>query len=218
MGKSGLRLQGRFLTRISLLSIFLVSITILACGPATTTSEPDFSTGPKPHVESDPALLLSEDSAISILQTFLQECVLSWDITYRDQLSEIARGIRLARLHGNTFEAPASTLVRPPPEHEQKWWMDLATGEIGDFVWSARHHGNTELPGNLKRAVAETWVIEGPGFERRGSNLEIRSGRWKVYAGHRVAYPLDASARVVLEEYKKPLGTQDPYCHGYSKR
>ena len=190
--------------QIFLVVMCLIAMAMMACGPSTAALKSDPSASPKQPKESSPALLLSEDSAISILQTFLQECVLSWDVEH-----ESYSGKKMQR--GKPV----------PPEQEKKWWIGLATGEIRDIAWSARHHGVTELPypyGSLT-GVAETWVAIGPGFERAGSDLKTVPGRWKVYAGHRIAYPLDASARLALEEYKKPLDTSfDPDCRGYSEQ
>jgi hypothetical protein len=62
-----------------LVAAFLVAIATIACGPSATTSESDSGTSPQQPEESGPALLLSEESAISILRAFLQDCVLGWD-------------------------------------------------------------------------------------------------------------------------------------------
>ena len=187
-----------------LVAALLVAIATMGCGPSATTSESDSGTSPQQSRDTGPALLLSEESAISILQHFLQECVLSWDVEY-----ESYSGRKMQR-------------GKPVPrEQEKKWWMGLAAGEIRDIAWSARHHGVTELPypyGSLT-GVAETWVVIGPGLERAGSDLKTVPGRWKVYAGYRIAFPLDGSARLALGEYKKPLDTYfDPDCRGYSEQ
>ena len=174
-----------------LVAAFLVAIVTMACGPLATTSESDSGTSPQQTEESDPALLLSEESAISILQTFLQECVFSWDKVYPNQI--------------------------PPAAQEKKsWLMDLATGTTGDLAWSASYHGVTEVPNTTNlitgtNTEAETWLVIGPGLERAGSQLVV-PGRWKVYAGIKNAYYLDAPARLALEEYNK-MGLKIGSCY-----
>ena len=69
--------------RVLSMSLSLIAITLAACGSTSTPvpeSTPDrVSQQPK---ESSPAYLLSEDSAISILRTYLQDCILSWDVEH----------------------------------------------------------------------------------------------------------------------------------------
>ncbi len=215
-----------------LVAVFLVAITTMACGPSATTSESDSGTSPQQPDESGPALLLSEESAISILQTFLQDCVLSWDRAYANQMSSQmhsakptlfdrkealrkANARRRAELRGTVFPTstprptptPRPPDPLPPSEQEKKSWLiDLATGTTGDFAWSASYHGVTEVPNSYTRAgtaiEAETWVVIGPSLERVESQLAT-PGRWKVYAGHRRAYYLDPPARLALEEYDR---------------
>ena len=166
-----------------LIAAFLVAIAMIACGPSATTSESESSTNPNQSGDVRPALLLSEESAISILQAYLQDCLLGWDnLPGRENL---------------------------PSEEKKSWLMDLATGTTGDFAWSASYHGVTEVPGTASRYkpeadTAETWLVIGPGLERAGSQVVV-PGRWKVYAGHQRAYYVDAPARLALEEYNRFL-------------
>ena len=167
--------------RMMLFAAFLVSIATMACVPSATTSESDSGASPQPPGESGPALLLDEESAISILQAFLLECVLNWDKGYSNEI--------------------------PPSAQEKKSWLtDLATGTSEDFEWSASYHGVTEVPNTANRAgfnlESETWVVIGPGLERAKSQLVV-PGRWKVYAGQQRAFYLDAPARLAYEEYNK---------------
>ena len=175
------------MTQMFLVAAFLVAIAMMACGPSATTSESDSGTSPKQPEESGPALLLDEESAILILQTFLQECLLSWD-----RRRDAQRDGQLPQ-----FE-----------QQKNSWLMDLATGTTGDFAWSASYHGVTEVPNRytpLRTAVeAETWVIIGPGLERPESQVVV-PGRWKIYAGHQRAYYVDAPARLALAEYNRPI-------------
>ena len=159
--------------RMILVAMSLVAIVMMGCGPSATTSESDSGTSPQQPEESGPAWLLDEESAIWILQTFLQECVLNWDRSYALQ-----------------------TGGQPPDQQKKSWLMDLATGTTGDIVWSAQYHGVTELG----ETEAETWLVIGPGLERAGSQVVV-PGRWKVYAGRQRAYYVDAPARLALEEY-----------------
>ena len=199
--------------QIMLVAAFLVAIAMLGCGPSATTSESESNTTPQQPEESGSALLLSEESAISILQHFLQECVQSWDDAYKgQQISNDAWRNRAARFSRELGTVVPTYTPRPPdqyrlPQSEQEkksWLSDLATGTTGGIVWSASYHGVTEVPNTANRAginlEAETWVVIGPGLERAGSQ-SAAPGRWKVYAGHRRAYYLDAPARLALAEY-----------------
>ena len=196
-----------------LVAAFLIAITTMACGPSATTSESDSGTSTQQPEASDPALLLSEESAISILQAYLQECVLGWDSAYEGQITEArahhSRARSFSRSMGTVF--PTSTPLSPvdyqlPPSEQQKksWLIDLASKTTGDIVWSASHHGIAGVPNMYSRIgtaiETETWVVIGPGLERAGSE-SAALGRWQVYAGHQRAYYLDAPARLALEEY-----------------
>ena len=162
-------------------AVSLVAIATMACGPSSTTSGSDSGASPQPPEKSGPALLLDEESAISILQAFLLECVLNWDKGYSNE-------------------------VPPSAQEKKSWLMDLATGTSGEFEWSAIYHGVTEVPDTANRAgynlEAETWVVIGPGLERAESQSVV-PGRWKVYAGQQRAFYLDAPARLAYEEYNK---------------
>ena len=167
--------------RVFLVAMCLVAISSVACGPSATTSEYGPGASPQPPEKSGPALLLDEESAISILQAFLLECVLNWDKGYSNEIPQSA-------------------------QEKKSWLMDLATGTSGDFEWSASYHGVTEVPNTANLAgfnlEAETWVVIGPGLERAESQLVV-PGRWKVYAGQQRAFYLDAPARLAYEEYNK---------------
>ena len=222
------------LMRVILVAMCLVAIAMMACGPSAMPTESESSTNSEQPEESGPALLLSEESAISILQVYLQDCLHGWDFVYANRVREQMRtpppaltsferrealrkgnARRSAELQGTVF--PTSTprptrtplppdLLRLPPSEQQKksWLMALATGPTGDIVWSAKHHGVSEVPNSYTRAgtaiEAETWVVIGPGLGVAGNNRPL-PGRWQVYAGHQRAYYLDAPARLALEEY-----------------
>lgn len=185
------RMRGEPMLRLTLLAVSLAAIAMIACSPSATTSESDSGTNPKQPVESNPALLLDEDSAILILQTFLQECLQSWDGPYRTSQYNVK-----------------NPLTEQEMKQLKNLLMDLATGENGDFPWSANYHRVTEVPNvytPLRTAVkAETWVVIGPGLERAGSQVVI-PGRWKIYAEHQRASYVDAPARLALEEYNRFL-------------
>ncbi len=212
--------------QIILVTAFLITVATMACASPAATLESDSASSSQQPEESGPALLLDEESAISILQAYLQECVISWDEAYANQMArarvqsismaerrEILRrsNARLsAELKGTVFPTntprPTSTPDQLPQSEQQKksWLMDLATGTTGDFVWSASYHGIAEVPNVYSRRgtaiESETWVVIGPGFKRAGSESATR-GRWQVYAGHQAAHYLDAPARPALEEY-----------------
>ena len=180
--------------RMFLVAMSLVAIVMMGCGPSATTSESDSGASPQQPGESAPALLLDEESAISILQHFLQECVQSWD----------------KRWDGPYRTSPYNE-KNPLAEQEMKrlrsLLIDLATGENGDLEWSASYHGVTDVSNttNLVTGMsteAETWVVIGPGLERAGSQLVV-PGRWRVYAGIKDVYYLDAPARLALQEYNR---------------
>lgn len=172
--------------RVILVAMCLVAV-VMACGPSAMPEDSESSTNPEQPEESGPALLLDEESAISILQAFLQECLLSWP-----------------------KQVPQSE------QQKKSWLMDLASRTTGDFSWSASHHGVSEVPNRYTRAgtaiEAETWVVIGPGLEG-AENQSVVPGRWKVYAGYQRAYYLDAPARLALEEYNKKLTRNPTSCY-----
>lgn len=171
-----------FTNRMMLVFVFFAAIAMMACRPSVMPTESESSASPKQSEQSGPALLLDEASAISILQAYLQECVLGWD------------------------EVHVWRMARPFPQSEQarqSWLMGLAAGTAGDFAWSASYHGVTEVPKLYSRygpSKSETWVVIGPGFDRPDS-ASVVPGRWKVYAGVEQVDYVDAPARLALEEY-----------------
>ena len=178
--------------RIFLIAICLTTIVLTACDiTSAPVSESGGSTSPTQVEESGPALLLSEDSAISILQSYLQECVLSWDVEY-------------------VSSPPGQEMKRAAPipsVPQKKWWMDLATGSAGSIAWSAQFHDKT--------TGGESWVVIGVGLARSETGLVAVPGRWQVQSGERPADPLDAPARIALREFKKPLDPKfDSHCTG----
>ena len=216
-----------------LVAVFLVAITTMACGPSATTSESDSGTSPQQPDESGPALLLSEESAISILQTFLQDCVLSWDRAYANQMSSQMHSAKPTLFDRKEAFAQGECHVVGPNFGEQ-FFQHLPLGLLlllgrptlclrpnrkrnrglsiwqpettGDFAWSASYHGVTEVPNSYTRAGT---AIEAETWVVIGPSLErvesqlATPGRWKVYAGHRRAYYLDPPARLALEEYDR---------------
>ena len=151
----------------------LFAIAMMACGPSE--SDPDASPKPSPEQsgKSSRVLLLSEESAITILQSYLQGCLGRWS--------------------DNDVEQDAAI---------HSWLMGLATGTIGDIVWSARYHGVAEHPDPYVQAKVETWVVIGPGLEGGESRIVV-PGRWRVYAGRLDADYLDVPANLAREEYNR---------------
>ena len=190
--------------RIFLVTMCLLAIVLTACETTSAPiSESGDSTTRTQVEESAPPLLLSEESAMSILQTYLQECVLDWDRAYQRQVAAREETVAFREILNRT---PPPTIAPPPSQAERKLLLDLATRTNSDIVWSAQYHGVTEVPDgiNYYRRTAvetETWVVIGPGFEMAGSDLEVVPGRWKVYAGGREAFYLDAPARLAIQEY-----------------
>ena len=214
--------------RIIIVVAFLIGIATMACAPSATTSESESNTTPEKPREPSPSLLLDEQSAIGILQSYLQECALGWDKAYAKQMARVRTRVRpsmaemrertrkynsrlSAELKGTVFPTnpprPTSTPDPLPQSEQQKksWLMDLATGTIRDMDWSARHIGIAEVPGVFSRkgtaVEVESWVVVGPGLQRAGGESVVTQGRWQVYAGHQKADYLDAPARLALEKY-----------------
>ena len=193
---------GVVLVTISLMGLALAGCEPIAPSASESTSNDDSVQSENPR--SGSGLLLSEDSAISILQTYLQDCVLRWDTVYKARLAEREDSIAL---WGEMFSwTPPPPIAPTPSERVKMWLMDLAIRTNGEIVWSAKYHGVTELPNSFGRESgdmisSETWLVIGLGFKREGSDLETVPGRWKVYAGHREAFYLDAPARLALQEY-----------------
>ena len=177
-------------------TISMMVLVILACDTSSTSEmESVSSTRQMSPGETSAGFLLTEDSAVSILQNYLQECVLSWRVEHESPVLgwEMERGRPL------------------PSEREQRWWMDLASAAIGEIEWSAEYYGSS--------GGSETWVVVGPGLKRGEGDFAVVSGRWRVTSGNRIASPLDGPARLAQEEYKKPLDSRfDPDCRGYSER
>ena len=197
--------------QIILVAAFLIAVATMACASPAATLESDSASSSQQPEESGPALLLDEESAISILQTYLQECLFGWNDAYVGQKTAVrARIMSVRRLYtrepGPTFTPLPPLPDRLPQSEQQKksWLMDLATGATGDIVWSVSHHGIADVPNAFTRAgtaiESETWVVIGPGLKGPGSE-SAAPGRWQVYAGHRRAHYLDAPARLALEEY-----------------
>ena len=192
---------GVVLVTISLMVLALAGCEAVAPSASEPTSNDDSVQSEKPR--SGSGLLLSEDSAISILQTYLQDCVLRWDTVYKARLAEREASIAL---WGEMSWTPPPAIAPTPSERVKMWLMDLAIRTNGEIVWSAKYHGVTELPNSFDllsgdTISSETWLVIGLGFKRDGSDLEPVPGRWKVYAGHREAFYLDAPARLALQEY-----------------
>ena len=74
------------IAQIILVTAFLIAVATMACASPAATLESDSASSSQQPEESGPALLLDEESAISILQTYLQECVISWDEVYAEQM------------------------------------------------------------------------------------------------------------------------------------
>ena len=194
--------------QIILVAAFLIAVATMACASPAATLESDSASSSQQPEDPGSALLLDERSAISILQSYLHDCLLDWDETHAFR---VANGMRMAtqtayfRGSGRyaSMLTPTPTFVPPPPEQlpaseqeKKSWLMDMAIGTAGSIIWSAQYYGTTQLG----RTEAETWIVIGPGLQITESQLAA-PGRWKVYAGHQGAHYLDAPARLALEEY-----------------
>ena len=73
--------------QIILVAAFLIAVATMACASPAATLESDSASSSQQPADSGPALLLDEESAISILQTYLQECVISWDEVYANRMA-----------------------------------------------------------------------------------------------------------------------------------
>ncbi len=181
--------------RLALLSF---SILILAAcqGPSEAPTNESHAVEGTPSGET--ALLLTEEAAASILRDFLIDCIESWSVEHEPRF-------------GYSF-----TRGRPVPEGAQlEWWNNFARQPL-----TARYAGTTKDTDRRTgiETHLETWSVTGPGIERTGNgNLPV-PGTWRVYAGRRIAEPLDGPARLALAEFKRPLDPRyDPNCSGYQK-
>ena len=126
------------LMQIVLVVASLIAVTTMACASPAATLESDSASSSQQPEESGPALLLDEESAISILQTYLQECLFGWDDAYVGQKTAArGRGMRAAELRRLYTREPGPTFtpLPPPPDRlpqseqqKKSWLMDLATG------------------------------------------------------------------------------------------
>ena len=152
--------------------VFFAAIAMIACGPSVMPLESESNANPSNQEQSGTVLLLDEESAISILQTYLQECVLGWDESHARrtdrQRTEAISAVRRANSYTQMIEKTGymgrkvsqTSTPRPfptplPPDllrlpaskqEKQSWLMGLATGTVGAFAWSASYHGVTEVP------------------------------------------------------------------------
>ena len=143
--------------------------------------------------------------------------------TYDDWMNQLAQArggaVQRAKLRA-TIEweraKPGFTRGGPVPRGAQlEWWNNLVRQPM-----TARYAGTTKDP-DLSTGVEtylETWSVTGPGIERTGDGYSPVPGTWRVFAGRRIAEPLDGPARLALAEFKRPLDPHyDPDCSGYQK-
>ncbi len=96
-----------------------------------------------------------------------------------------------------------------------EWWNNLVRQPM-----AARYAGTTQdtNPSTDIETDLETWSVTGPGIERTGDGYSPVPGIWRVFAGRRIAEPLDGPARLAIAEFKRPLDPHyDPDCSGYQK-
>ena len=154
----------------------------LACGPSSDSAATPTST------TNQPTFLLSETSATSIVQSYLRDCVLSWDTPSPHQSSSFFEVTRGGPVPGNRGQ-----------------WLDVATGARGPG-WSAQYYGTARPPNRPRSQDSESWLVIGVGFKKTAEgNLEITQGRWQVYAEYAQPWPVDSASRLALEEFQKPL-------------
>ena len=164
------------------ISAVLILLLSLACEPSSGPT-----TMPTPTTNQS-TFLLSEASAISIVQSYLQGCVLSWDTPSPHQSSSVLKVTRGGPVPGNRGQ-----------------WLDVATGVRGPN-WSASYYGTAQHPRSVVPQESESWLVIGVGFSRTAEGeLEINQGRWQVYAGNVRPWPIDSASRVALKEFEKPL-------------
>ena len=104
--------------QIILVAAFLITVATMACASPAATLESDSGSSSQQPEESGPVLLLDGESAISILQTYLQECVIGWDEAYEGQQRSRDSGIyrgQFSRRSGTVF--PTNT-PRPPDQYQ----------------------------------------------------------------------------------------------------
>lgn len=157
---------------------------MVACG--TTLPTPDIEATVEAvvgqRIANQPAgslPALSSSGAESILRNFLLDCIESW-------LAPVPQNPRVQRT-----PPPAA-----PTGAEVDWWQEIATGMNGP-PWSARFLGTEN--------GRERWAVYGAGMERVGDELFPVQGTWQIFAGQRIATPLDGPAQIANREFKRPL-------------
>ena len=128
----------------------------------------------------------------------------------------LAHSARLEAARSWERANPGFTRGGPVPEGTQlEWWNNLVRQPM-----TARYAGTTKdtNPSTDIETDLETWSVTGPGIERTGNGYSPVPGTWRVFAGRRIAEPLDGPARLALAEFKRPLDPHyDPDCSGYQK-
>ena len=143
--------------------------------------------------------------------------------TYNEWMNQLA-GARAGAMQRAKLRAtreweranPGFTRVGPVPMGSQlQWWNELVRQTM-----TARYAGTTKTtdPSTNIETHLETWSVTGPGLERTGDGYSPVPGTWRVFAGRRIAEPLDGPARLAHTEFKRPLDPHyDPDCSGYQK-
>ena len=160
--------------------VLVTSLMVLAlagCEPtAPSASEPtsndDSVQSEKPR--SGSGLLLSEDSAISILQTYLQDCVLRWDTVYKALLADREDSIAVWG-EGSPLIPPA---VAPIPSDRVKMrLMDLAIRTNGEI-----RMGQLNTMALPNYPIVLTLTVKAPRLGLLlGQDLKGREVTWRLF-------------------------------------
>ena len=180
-----------------LIALCLVLVTALVACEGETAAPPKATL--VPAEPTSVRTLLSEEAAASILRDFLIDCIASWDVIHEPRDLP-------THLGGGEFERGGSV----PTGEARDWWYNLALQHL-----SARYAGTTTAIWSGGQEI-ETWVVVGPGLERTVNGFHPTPGTWRIFAGRRVAEPLDGPARIALEGFMRPLDLKfDRDCSGY---
>lgn len=150
-------------TRLLMASLGIFAIVSVACGPTSATDNPVQPT--------EPVTLLTSDTAVSILRSYLIDCKLG----------------------------PGAKSY--PDEISPDWWnldnWDMSARYYGMSEWGNVNAPNLRVVRELEAWVVTGPGLD----RLESGDLARSPGTWMVYAGERVAVDLDSAARLAHQEF-----------------
>ena len=142
--------------RIIIVVAFLIGIATMACAPSATTSESESNTTPEKPREPSPSLLLDEQSAIGILQSYLQQCLLNGHRRQKESwLMDLATGtigdIDWSASHHEISTVPG-VFSRKGTAVEVESWVVVGPGLQRAGGESSATHGRWQVYAGHQRA------------------------------------------------------------------